>query len=69
MHTTQCDVPQEKIARRAYELWQARGCPSGDGTADWETAVAELSAERRNGSSGLRAWLNRVRQSITGRDN
>jgi hypothetical protein len=66
----QYDVPQEEIARRAYEIWQARGCPPGDGSQDWESAKAELIAARisRNGStqSRLRSLLGRVRQKIAG---
>jgi len=70
MHTTEREVPQEAIARRAYELWEARGCPSGDGTEDWERAVAELtSGNHRNGSAGgLLDWLARISKKITGRD-
>jgi DUF2934 family protein len=66
MSKTSCEVPQEEIARRAYELWEARGRPACDGTEDWEAAVAELS--RRNGR-GLRSWWERVRRSISGRNN
>jgi hypothetical protein len=70
MKTSQCDVPTEEIARRAYELWEARGRPAGDGTQDWEAAVAELTGRRhRNGAArSLRNWLDRVRGKITGRD-
>jgi hypothetical protein len=70
MPATYQDASQEEIARRAYELWQARGCPPGDGTEDWERAVAELtSGHRRNGSiGGLADWLARLRKKITGRD-
>lgn len=39
-------ISDEQIAQRAYELWEARGCPSGDGTEDWEAARAELMAQR-----------------------
>lgn len=30
------------IAARAYELWQARGCPEGSPDEDWFHAVREL---------------------------
>jgi hypothetical protein len=70
MPTSQYDVPQDEIARRAYEIWQARGCPPGDGSQDWEAAKAELIAARvgRNGSTQnrLRSLLGRVRQKIAG---
>jgi hypothetical protein len=70
MNTAQHEVPQEEIARRAYELWEDRGCPPGDGTEDWERAVAELTTGRRNGSpvEGLLDWLARIRKTITSRD-
>jgi hypothetical protein len=71
MPVTHQHVPQEEIARRAYELWETRGCPPGDGTEDWERAVAELTSGcgRRNGSiGGLADWLARLRKTITGRD-
>ncbi len=70
MKTAQCDVPQEEIARRAYEIWQARGCPDGDGSQDWKAAEAELVAARvgRNGSTQqrLRSLWGRVREKLAG---
>jgi hypothetical protein len=30
------------IAARAYELWQAKGCPEGSGEEDWHRAAEEL---------------------------
>jgi hypothetical protein len=60
------EVSHEAIARRAYELWQARGCPMGDGTADWQAAEAELRAARRWSGRpiliGLRDWWQRLRR-------
>jgi hypothetical protein len=57
-------VSQEEIARRAYEIWQSRGCPSSDGTDEWQAAEAELTAARvaRNGSTQERvqSWWSRV---------
>jgi hypothetical protein len=32
------------IARRAYEKWQARGCPEGDDRRDWYEAEQEIFA-------------------------
>jgi hypothetical protein len=70
MTTTLQEVRQEEIARRAYEIWQSKGCPSGDGSEDWQAAEAELIAARvhRNGSTQgrLRNFFGRVRQKITG---
>jgi Protein of unknown function (DUF2934) len=70
MATEQCEVSHEEISRRAYELWQARGCPPGDGTEDWDAAVAELTTGHvANGSgSGLFGWWSRIRQKVAGRD-
>ena len=71
MGRLQCEVPTDEIARRAYELWEARGRPQSDGTEDWDAAVAELSTVRRhrNGSSGRwRTWFGRMRRSMAGRE-
>jgi hypothetical protein len=35
-----------QIAQRAYERWQARGCPQTDGREDWYAAEAELRTEQ-----------------------
>lgn len=68
MWTAQRDIPEGEIARRAYELWQSRGCPPGDGSEDWQAAKAELLATRigRNGSTQqrLQLWWRRVREKI-----
>jgi hypothetical protein len=61
-------VSTEEIARRAYEIWEARGRPAGDGSEDWDAAVAELSARRDGLAGGLRHWWERMRRSIVGRD-
>jgi len=62
--TVEEQIPTEDIARRAYELWEARGCPPGDGSEDWNAAVAELTARRNSAASGLRHWWQRWRRSI-----
>ena len=70
MQTTQMHISDEEIARRAYEIWQSRGCPATDGQEDWEAARAELTGTRisRNGSTQqrLQTWWQRVRQKIAG---
>ena len=38
----------EDIARLAYELWEARGCPEGSAEEDWSRAVAQLRARKVN---------------------
>jgi hypothetical protein len=36
----------ESLVRiRAYELWQARGCPDGSDQEDWLTAEQELTRQ------------------------
>ena len=70
MQSTYMPVSEEEIARRAYEIWQSRGCPASDGQEDWEAAKAELVGSRvsRNGSTQqrLQTWWQRVRQKIDG---
>ena len=66
MSTVEQELPTDEIARRAYERWQARGCPLGDGTEDWEAAKADLTAQQRRGP--LWSWWCRVRNKLTGRD-
>jgi Protein of unknown function (DUF2934) len=73
MGRTHAEVPTEEIARRAYEIWEARGRPQGDGTEDWKAAAAELASRRSctgNGESGgrLRHWWEQLRRSIVGGD-
>jgi hypothetical protein len=66
MNTAESIVSEEEIARRAYERWQERGCPPGDGSEDWIAAERELVAKRfdRNGSTGrgILNWWRRVRE-------
>ncbi len=65
MSTIERDVSTEAIARRAYELWQERGCPLGDGVDDWKAAEAELrgNGQRRTSDErGLLNWWRRLRR-------
>jgi hypothetical protein len=62
--TPHINVPEEEIARRAYELWQSRGCPPGDGGQDWDIAKQQLLAER---GGGVWQWWSRVRNKISRR--
>jgi hypothetical protein len=70
MSTMYATVTDDEIARRAYEIWQARGCPQGDGQDDWEAAKNELFSSRigRNGSTQqrLQSWWRRVTERIAG---
>ena len=46
---TPSDIPEELIAARAYEIWQQRGCPMGqDSAEDWHAARTQLEQERLN---------------------
>ena len=38
----------DDIAVRAYELWQARGCPNGSPEEDWFGAAEELRSHAGN---------------------
>jgi hypothetical protein len=66
MNTAESIVSDNEIARRAYERWQERGCPPGDGSEDWIAAERELVSNRyqRNGKTGrgLLNWWRRVRE-------
>jgi hypothetical protein len=68
MKIVEPQIDRDEIARRAYEIWQARGCPPGDGSDNWRAAEEELLAARvsRNGSTQerLQSWLERVRQKF-----
>ena len=72
VNVSEPQVSEDEIARRAYEIWQARGCPASDGSEDWQAALEQLSAERvkRNGSTQdrVQSWLSRVRQKIKARE-
>ncbi len=37
-------IPPERIAIRAYEIWQASGCPDGKHEEHWYAAERELRA-------------------------
>jgi hypothetical protein len=39
------EIPSEKIAQRAYEIWCARGKPMGTAQQDWLDAEAQLRSE------------------------
>lgn len=38
-------VSQEKIAQRAYQIWQERGCIHGHDCDDWDQAEQELNGK------------------------
>jgi hypothetical protein len=41
------EIQEEDIARRAFELYEARGCQDGHDLEDWLQAEQELEAQRR----------------------
>ncbi|MCI0491663.1 MAG: DUF2934 domain-containing protein [Planctomycetes bacterium] len=75
MNTTEPRISDEDVARRAYEIWESRGCPPGDGAADWNEALEELFAAQldqmdpsEEPAKGIRVWWTRVRRKIAGRN-
>ncbi len=46
------EIPQDRIAQRAYEVWVRRGRPSGTADRDWNEAVGELRAELADAKPG-----------------
>jgi len=60
-HSAESLVSDDAIARRAYELWEARGCPEGDGQDDWRLAKNQLLAEQRRRQKPLLRLLSRLR--------
>lgn len=65
---TQTHISDDQIACRAYEIWQKRGCPAGDGREDWHAAVAELSSARvcrsESTQQRMQSWWSRVREKF-----
>ena len=44
--TEEAPPSHDKIATRAYEIWQRHGCPDGTAFRDWLAAEAELRCHR-----------------------
>jgi len=44
-HTSRQLLNRDEIARLAYHLWQARGCPNGSSEIDWLQAEQELRSQ------------------------
>jgi hypothetical protein len=62
------EISQEAIARRAYELWEAEGCPDGRATDHWLRAEEMLrgrAAEANAASDGQATSLPRPRRGTT----
>ncbi len=47
-------VPREKIAERAYQIWQESGCPAGRDQDHWLQAERELQSTRPAARTALR---------------
>ncbi|GEM_PF-1114660 len=48
----QIHIDEARIRAKAYELWQARGCPEGSGDRDWIEAERLLRAELSGADPG-----------------
>ncbi|SPB14409.1 hypothetical protein NOV72_01651 [Caballeronia novacaledonica] len=47
---------QDRIRRRAYEIWEREGSPEGRAEEFWQQAIASLQAEEsQNGAAGRAA--------------
>jgi hypothetical protein len=57
-------VTNEKIAKRAYALWEQRGCPLSDGGGDWRLAKRQLLAEAHHRQRPLVRLLSRLRRRV-----
>ncbi len=40
-----CAISQEKVAQRAFMIWQERGCTHGNDREDWLLAQVQLEDE------------------------
>jgi len=54
-------VTDDSIAKRAYQLWEDRGCPQSDGNDDWQLAKRQLLAEARRRQRPILRILSRLR--------
>ena len=54
-------ITDEVIAKRAYEIWEERGRPEGDGSENWELAQKQLLAKARRRQPPILRLLNRLR--------
>lgn len=50
--TTSMATPsEENVRQRAYEQWQAAGCPEGDGVGFWLEAEREIASQATPGAN------------------
>lgn len=38
---------EQRVRDRAYQIWQAAGCPDGKSAEHWAQAEAEIAAEEK----------------------
>lgn len=59
-------VAHVSIAARAYELWQARGCPAGSSEVDWFQAEQELRsrADQQRRAPGSQAGVGATEDQV-----
>jgi hypothetical protein len=48
---------QERIRRRAHEIWEREGRPDGQHEAHWQKAAQELESETDNGTPSLQETI------------
>lgn len=58
----------ERIARRAYQIWQSHGCPRGTEAQDWLQAEAELKSAQFFRAGRLEARRRRRAVKTTARE-
>jgi len=57
-------IDEDRVRIRAYEIWQAEGCPDGRDVQHWQQAMAETTAKD---AYGIGPWeLARMRKPKLG---
>ncbi len=54
-------ISDEAVSKRAYQIWEERGCPNDDGSDNWQLAQKQLLAEARRRQPPILRLLNRLR--------
>ena len=54
-------ISEDAVAKRAYQIWEERGRPDGDGSENWQLAQKQLIAEARRRQPPILRLLNRLR--------
>ena len=57
----QLGISNDTVSKRAYEIWESRGRPQGDGSENWQLAQKQLLAEARRRQRPIVRLLNRLR--------